>query len=121
MINLTKENLESIVLGIKKMFMLDTTNSATALKDKMYICQAIINLLNLCFGEYNTQLLLRFCINHPKNHFNNINDLYQYFSDPHSHLVNENSALTVNQLAKLFPEESMFKVFQDLVNQHLNT
>lgn len=53
--------------------------------------------------------------------FNNIDELYNYISDPYSSLINDNSAFTVDQLEQLFPDENMFKAFQKVIKEHTNT
>lgn len=113
MLNLTKGNLQILIKGIK----------AEALSnhlDWVNVFQDFINLLVLCFGEYNTNLILRFSLQY-KNYFSNIDELYDYISDSYSSLVNNNSAFTIDQLVQLFPDENMFKTFQRVIKEHTNT
>lgn len=75
-------------------------------------------LLNLYFGENNADLLWDFIFNKNHNKFDNIEQLYDYLSDKYSELVNKDSALTIDQLRQLFPEDKMFEFFEKVIKEH---
>ena len=112
MLSLTKK-LEILIEG---------TTYAALCSDSNWenIFRGFVNLLVSQFGEHNANLILRFSSQH-QNYFNNIDELYNYLSDPYSSLISNNSALTVDQLAEFFPNDDMFKTFQKVIQEHTNT
>lgn len=66
-------------------------------------------LLEQIFGPKNSDLIWSFI--NGKSVFNNIEELYDFVTDDYSELVSTNSALTLDQLSSLFPNEEMFKYF----------
>lgn len=114
MSQLTKENLERIIKGTKEIIALKSSRKHPE------ILESIVSLLDLAFGRFNATLIIKFSLQY-KSSFNSIDELYEYLSDPHSYLVNNHSALTVDQLAQLFPDDDMFKTFQKVIQEHTNT
>lgn len=112
MLNLTKKRLEILIEGVKYAATSNNPNWENIFRN-------FVNLLVSQFGEFHTNLILHFILEHPSC-FNNIDELYNYISDPYISLVNDNSAFTVDQLEKLFPNENMFKVFQKTISEHTN-
>ena len=113
MLNLTKKRLEILIEGVKYAATSNNPNWEN-------IFQNFVNLLVAQFGESRANLILRFIIKH-QNCFSNVDELCDYILDPHSNLVNNNSALTVDQLAQFFPDDNMFKAFQKVIKEHTNT
>lgn len=115
---LTREDLIAIIICIRKTYIDDIYDSKDLEELKQIVCGVVCNLLNLCFGEYNSELIWLYAIGSDKNKFESIDELYDYLIDPYSNIVTEDSALTLSQLRKLFPDEEMFKFFNDAINQY---
>lgn len=82
--------------------------------------ESAINLiLVLYFGEQNAELFWDFVYNSENNQFESIEELYDYLKDSYSQLVRKDSALTLDQLRELFPQEKMFEYFQEVINKHV--
>lgn len=113
MLELTKERLKMLIEGVKYAAASNNPNWENIFRN-------FVNLLVAQFGKLHANLILRFMLEH-QSCFNNIDELYNYISDPHSSLINDNSAFTVDQLEQLFPDENMFKAFQKVIKEHTNT
>mgnify|MGYP000165793259 CR=1 FL=1 len=51
------------------------------------------------------------------NQFESLDELYEYLKDPYSNIVTTDSALTISQLMNIFPNEEMFKVFNEITTK----
>lgn len=72
-------------------------------------------LIDMCFGESNASKIWDFVLGNSK--FETVEELYEFISDPYSHLIKLDSALTISQLRELFPNEKMFKFFEYIINK----
>lgn len=108
---LTKKHLNNIINK------LELVNSPTRKPDQKELLESLLNvLLVLYFGESNTDYIYRFAKG-DRNTFSNIDQLFEYLSDKYSELVRKDSALTIDQLKQLFPEEQMFKYFKSCIDK----
>lgn len=83
--------------------------------------ERIINIMFvLYFGENNTDLVYNFILDNEDNKFETIEELYEYLSDKYSEIVRKDSALTIDQLRQLFPEEEMFKFFKKTIEKYVS-
>lgn len=72
-------------------------------------------LIEAYYGLENATKIWDFILGNSK--FETIEELYEFVSDKYSKLVQFDSALTVSQLKQLFPDEKMFKVFEEIINK----
>lgn len=114
---LTREDLMAIILCLQKTCFVDIRDCEDLAEIKQLACGTVCILLNLCFGEYNSELIWLYAIDSDKNKFESIDELYDYLSDPYSSIVQKDSALTIPQLRELFPNEEMFKFFEETINE----
>lgn len=54
---LTREDLIAIIICIRKTYIDDIYDSKDLEELKQIVCGVVCNLLNLCFGEYNSELI----------------------------------------------------------------
>ena len=102
MITLSKENFERLIS-----IHIDSASLTTKL----------IDLYNELFGKYNTKLIIEY-INGSRRMFDNLDELFDYLSDPHIKLVTDCNALTVNELCKKFQNNIMFLDFKKAINDY---
>lgn len=114
---LTREDLMAIILCLQKTCFIDIRDCEDLEEIKQVACGTVCILLNLCFGEYNSELIWLYAIGSDKNKFESIDELYNYLLDPYSGIVQKDSALTISQLRQLFPNEEMFKLFEETINK----
>lgn len=83
--------------------------------------ERIINIMFvLYFGENNTDLIYNFILDKEDNKFETIEKLYEYLSDKYSELVRKDSALTIDQLRQLFPDDKMFEFFERTIENYVS-
>lgn len=73
--------------------------------------------LTLYFGENVSEKIWNFILNDSVNEFATIEELFEFVSDKYSELVNKDTALTLDQLQTLFPQEEMFKYFDKVIKE----
>lgn len=117
-LTLSKIDLFTIITGFEEVATLNPSDDSSTTKIKNLANGAIILLLKECFGKYNTELIRLYTEDNALNPFETFDDLYDYLSDPYSYLVNQSSALPLYQLSKLFPNEEMFKSFENYVKAY---
>lgn len=112
---LTKVDLAAIVLCLRRTNLLSSTDSEEFLGVKKLVPGVISILLEQCFGEYNSELVWAYAMESDNNQFESLDELYEYLKDPYSNIVTTDSALTISQLMNIFPNEEMFKVFNEIL------
>lgn len=111
---LTKVDLAAIVLCLRRTNLLNPTDSEELLGVKKLVPGVISILLEQCFGEYNSELIWAYAMELDSNQIESLDELYEYLKDPYSNIVTTDSALTISQLMNIFPNEKMFKVFNEI-------
>lgn len=82
-----------------------------------YLEHALDIALTLYFGESVSEKVWNFILNDSINEFATIEELFEFVSDKYSELVNKDTALTLDQLQTLFPQEEMFKYFDKVIKE----
>ena len=82
-----------------------------------YLEHALDIALILYFGENVSEKVWNFILNDSLNEFATVEELFEFVSDKYSELVNKDTALTLDQLQTLFPQEEMFKYFDKVIKE----
>lgn len=113
---LTREDLLAIIVCIQKTLFVDSKCSKDLIEIKQLACGTVCILLELYFGEYNSELIWLYAIGSDKNKFSTFNELYDYLSDPNSELVSD-VASSLDELLENHSENKMFLDFKKCVDE----
>ena len=98
-----KEDLMAIVLCLRRTNFHDSKDSEELSKIKQLTPGVISILLEMCFGNYNSNLIWKFAFYPDKSQFDSIDQLYDYLIDPCSSLVSD-KAISLQELVEKYPE-----------------
>jgi hypothetical protein len=98
-----KEDLMAIVLCLRLTNFYDSKDSEELSRIKQLTPGVISILLDMCFGNYNSNLIWKFAIYPDKSQFDSMDQLYDYLIDPCSSLVSD-KAISLQELVEKYPE-----------------